>query len=94
MLRQIQGAPLHIRPLPLHIRPLCMTFVMGGNSHAGSRHLPLKSRELPLTSDANDILLNSHFILELLVVPKEQYDLAALSGYLSSSTCQDKVEGW
>ena len=36
MFRQIQGAPLHIRPLPLHIRPLCMTFVMGGNSHAGS----------------------------------------------------------
>ena len=33
-------------------------------------HLPLKSRELPLTSDANDLLLDSHFILELLVVPK------------------------
>ena len=28
--------------LPLHIRPLRMTFVMGGNSHAGSlRHTPM-----------------------------------------------------
>ena len=70
-----------------------MTFVMGGNSHAGSRHLPLKSRELPLTSDANEMLLNSHLILELLVVPKEQYVLATLTGYMNSSTFQNKVEG-
>ena len=56
-------------------------------------HLPLKSREMPLTSDANEMLLNSHLILELLVVPKEQYVLATLTGYMNSSTFQNKVEG-
>ena len=37
--------------LPLHIRPLRMTFVMGGNSHAGSlRHTPMGT--LFLTKEA------------------------------------------
>ena len=36
MLGQVQGGPLS-PDLPLHIRPLSMTFVMGGNSRAGSR---------------------------------------------------------
>ena len=41
-----------------------------------------KSSELPLTGDVNEIFLNNHFILEILVLPKRQCDLAAKSGML------------
>lgn len=39
-----------------------------------------KSRELPLTRDVNEILLNNHFILEIPIPPKGQCDLAVMSG--------------
>ena len=39
MLGQVQGGPLS-PDSPLHIRPLRMTFVMGGNSCAGSWQSP------------------------------------------------------
>ena len=42
MLRQIQGGPSS-PDSPLHVRPLRMTFVMGGNSVAGSWHIEIKS---------------------------------------------------
>jgi len=42
MLRQVQGGPLS-PDSPLHIRPLRMTFVMGGNSHAGSRQYIMRN---------------------------------------------------
>ena len=41
---------------------------------------PPKSRELPLTSDVNEILLNNHFILEIPIPPKGQCDRAVMSG--------------
>ena len=41
---------------------------------------PPKSRELLLTSDVNQILLNNHFILEIPIPPKGQCDLAVMSG--------------
>ena len=41
---------------------------------------PPKSRELLLTSDVNQILLNNHFILEIPIPPKGQCDLAVMGG--------------
>ena len=41
MLKQFQGVPWVLTQSPLHVRPLRMTFVMGGNSHAGSRQITL-----------------------------------------------------
>ena len=51
MLRQVQGGSLS-PDSPLHIRPLRMTFVMGGNSRAGSLQvaIPFHSAECSLNN--------------------------------------------
>ena len=48
--------------LPLHIRPLRMTFVMGGNSRAGSRHITNSQSLLKLMS-VELVMPSNHLIL-------------------------------
>lgn len=60
---------------------------------------PSKSRELPLTSDVNEILLNNHFILEIPIPPKGQRDRAVMSGmpeflHLPGQSVGGVVVGW